>query len=126
MASPQVLDRLFVYSNGAPLAWSDQVTVSFQGSPVVAVTFFMEFAGVTPTPKSCKIDVESFVPRTGTGLEVVRQFLKTELVKPRMQFGGSGLILNLEGFVDVPSIRSSATDATKLSFSYMCNAAAFA
>jgi len=125
MASPQVYDRFFIYLNGKLQGEADQCNVEGQGSPLPVATFVKEFAGVTPVPKTMRVTVESFLPSAGIEFDAFKVWLKTQLVKVRCTFGGSGKALVLEGFVDAPSIRSSAADNTKLSFSLMCTAATF-
>lgn len=125
MASPQVYDRFFVYLNGALQGESDQCNIEGQGSPLPVATFVKDFAGVTPVPKMMRITVEAFVPQTGMEFDAIKNWLKTALVKIRCTFGGSGKAAVFEGFVDAPTIRSSATDNTKLSFTLMATAATF-
>lgn len=125
MASPQVYDRFFVNINGALQGEADQCNIEGQGDPIPVATFVKDFAGVTPVPKMTRVTIESFVPQVGMEFDAFKAWLKTQLVKVRCTFGGSGKSLVIEGFVVGPSIRSSATDSTKLSFSLMCSASTF-
>jgi hypothetical protein len=126
MALPGVYDRLFVYANGSVLGESDSVALTCKGDPIPVATFLKDFAGVTPTPKSFEIQVSSFVPQKGFELDVIKLWLETKSVKIRLQFGGSQLMVNVVGYIAAPSIKSSATDNTKLDFNIMANAAPFA
>lgn len=125
MASPQVYDRNFIYAGGKLLGESDSVTIEYQGSPLPVATFAKDFAGVTPTPKMVRITVESFVPQKGFEFDAIDKFLKTERVVMQSRFGGSTKTMKTEGFVDAPSIRSSASENTKLTFSFMGEAKVF-
>lgn len=125
MASPQVYDRFFININGSLQGEADTCNVEGQGDPIPIATFVKDFAGVMPVPKQTRVSVESFVPQTGMEFDAFKAWLKTQLVKIRCTFGGSGKSLVIEGFVAAPSIRSSATDPTKLSFALMCNASTF-
>ena len=125
MASPQVYDRFFAYINGKLLGEADSCTIEYQGSPIPVATFAKDFAGVTPVPKHAKITIGSFVPQAGFEFDVVKAFLATQRVSVQARFGGSGKTFKAEGFCDAPSIKSSATDSTKLDFSIMSQANAF-
>ena len=125
MASPQVYARFFVYINGKLLGQADSCSIEYQGSPVPVATFVNDFAGVTPVPKHAKVTVDSFVPQSGFEFDVIKAFLATQLITIQARFGGSGKTFKAEGFSDAPSIKSSATDSTKLTFSLMTQANAF-
>lgn len=125
MASPQVYDRFFVKANGKLLGETDSANIEYQGEPIPVATFVKEFAGVTPVPKHARITLESFVPRVGFEFDAIDKYLKTELVTIQAQFGGSGKTLTVKGFVFPPSIRSSATENTKMTFTVVTEAASF-
>lgn len=125
MASPQVYDRFFASANGKLLGETDTCNIELQGEPIPVATFVKEFAGVTPVPKHARITLESFVPRAGFEFDAIEKFLKTELVTIQAKFGASGKTLTVKGFVMPPSIRSSATENTKMTFTLMCEASNF-
>lgn len=125
MADPQVYDRFFININGALQGEADQCNIEGDGDPIPIATFVKNFAGVMPVPKRTRVSVESFVPQTGMEFDAFKAWLKTQLVKIRCTFGGSGKSIVISGFVMAPSIRSSATDATKLSFAILCDASTF-
>lgn len=125
MPSPQVYDRFFPYVNGKLLGQADSCSIEYQGSPIPVATFVNEFAGVTPVPKHTKITIDSFVPQAGLEFDVIKAFLATQLVTIQARFGGSGKTFKAEGFCDAPSIKSSATDSTKITFSIMAQAVGF-
>lgn len=120
----QVYDRAFMYLDGALEAEQENGTLAYQGDPIPVATMTKEFGGVTPVPKSVKIDLSEFVPTTGSSVKkVVDGFLKTKKFKMRVQFGGSGEIGNYEGYLTAPSITTGAADHTKLAFSFIGSAA---
>lgn len=125
MASPQVYDRFFPYVNGKLLGQADSCSIEYQGSPIPVATFVMDFAGVTPVPKHAKMTIDSFVPQAGLEFDVIKAFLATQLITVQARFGGSGKTFKAEGYADAPSIKSSATDSTKLTFSLIVQASAF-
>ena len=108
MASPQIYDRFFVYINGKLLGEADSCSIEYQGSPVPVATFVKDFAGVTPVPKHAKVTVGSFVPQTGFEFDVIKAFLATSKITVQARFGGSGKTYKAEGFLDAPSVKSSA------------------
>lgn len=119
----QVYDRAFMYLDGVLVAEQENGTLAYQGDPLPVATMGKEFGGVTPVPKSVKIDLSEFVPTTGSSVQkVVDAFLKTKKIKMRVQFGGSGQIGNYEGFLTAPSIATGAADHTKLNYSFIGSA----
>lgn len=116
-----VYDRGFLYVDGDLAAEAESNTYAYQGDPLPVATIVKDFAGVTPVPKSIKIDSAEFVPVAGGGNveKVVNAFLQTKKVKMRLQFGGSGKIGNYEGYLGAPTIASGAADHTKLTYSFM-------
>lgn len=125
MASPQVYDRFFVRANGKLLGETDTANIEYQGEPIPVATFVKEFAGITPVPKHSRITLESFTPRTGFEFDAIDKYLKSELVTIQAQFGASGKTLTVKGFVFPPSIRSSATENTKMTFTVIAEAGTF-
>lgn len=125
MPSPQVYDRFFPYIEGKVLGQADSCNIEYQGSPIPVATFVRDFAGVTPVPKHAKLTIDSFVPQTGLEFDVIKAWLATKLITVQAKFGGSAQTFKAEGFADAPSLKSSATDATKLTFSLIVEASAF-
>jgi hypothetical protein len=125
MAAPGVYDRFFPSIDGKLLGQADSCSIEYQGSPIPVATFLKDFAGVTPVPKSAKMTIDSFVPQAGYEFDVIKAWLGTKLIKVQARFGGSGITFVASGYADAPSIKSSATDSTKLTFSIMVEASAF-
>jgi hypothetical protein len=121
----QIIDRIFAFGNGGLLGMADRVSVEYSGSPIVINTLALDFAGVYPTPKMATITVDQFVPTDGTVFDPTQKWLDTEQVTIKCQLGGSGKVMEADGFVDAPSITSSPTDPTKLTFKVMVPAIAF-
>lgn len=121
----QIIDRIFVYANGALLGMADRVSVEYQGSPIVINTLALDFAGVYPTPKMATVTVDQFVPTDGKAFDPTEKWLNTEQITVQNRLGGSGKVMEADGFVDAPSITSSPTDPTKLTFKVLVPAIAF-
>lgn len=116
----QVYDRMFFYLGGDLTVEAEGINMAYQGDPLPVATLVKQFAGVTPVPKSVKIDITEFIPITGGNVtEVIKAFLNTTKVKGRVQFGGSGAIGNYEGFIMAPTLSSSASDHSKLGYSFV-------
>jgi len=109
-------DRGFIFANGALLGESSGGSIEYQGDPQPVATLVKEFAGVTPVPKSAMVSVDSFVPIAGFDFDAIKKFLATEKITMKLQFGGSGLSMEADGFVMAPTISFSATDSTKYTF----------
>ncbi len=119
----QVYDRAFLYLDGVLLAEQENGTIAYQGDPLPVATMGKDFGGVTPVPKSIKIDVSEFVPVTNNSVaKVVDGFKKTKKFKMRFQFGGGGGIGTSDGFLTAPSISTGAADHTKLNYSFIGDA----
>jgi hypothetical protein len=118
-------DRAFLYLQGNLAAEAESGTIAYQGDPLPVATIAKQFAGVTPVPQSVKIDSVEFVPVAGAGnlKPVLDSWRGTKKVKLRIQFGGSGLIGTYEGFLGAPSVSYGAADHTKLTYSFMGDAA---
>lgn len=119
-----IYDRMFFYRNGALAMEADAVNADYQGDPLPVATIAKEFGGVTPVPKSLKLDIVEFIPVAGSSVkDVVNSFLKTKKLKVRIQFGGSGEIVNSEGYLTGPKMNSGAADHSKLNYSFIGTAA---
>lgn len=116
MASYQINDKMYVYANGALLGMADSVTVEYQGDPIVIATLANDFVGVYPVPKHAIVSVENFVSTAGMEFDAVEKWLNTEEVAIKTQMGGSGEVFDTSGFVMAPSISSSPTNPTKMTF----------
>ncbi len=121
----QFYDRAFVFINGQLLGEAESVSVQYQGEHIPIATLVKDLAGVTPVPKSAVIEVTSFVPAKGFEQDAVKLFLEGTFVKVRVQFGGSGIKMTAEGIVQPPNVSASATDASRISFSILCEARPF-
>lgn len=109
-------DRGFLFVNGQLLGESSGGSLEFQGDPIVIATLAKDFAGVYPVPKHAVITVDSFVPAKGMEFDAVSPWLNTEKVTGKFQFGGSGASMEADGFIMTPSISTSSTDPSKLTF----------
>ncbi len=118
-------DRGFLFCNGQLLGESSGGSIEYQGASIPVATMADDLAGCTPVPKSAVISVESFVPATGFDFDAVKKFLSGEFVTGKFQFGGNGLSMQADGWIDPPSISTSATDSTKMSFKIVCQAKPF-
>jgi hypothetical protein len=72
-------------------------------------------------PAEIKKDVEEKIAavksvKEGTDVDAIKKFLATEKITMKLQFGGSGLSMEADGFVMAPTISFSATDSTKYTF----------
>lgn len=115
-----IYDRIFFYLNGKLAVEAEAVNPGYQGDPLPVATIAKEFAGVTPTPKHLKLDIVEFIPVAGSSVkDVVNAFLQTKKVKARIQFGGSGEIVNSEGYLTGPQMTSGAADHSKLNYSFI-------
>lgn len=123
--SGKIIDRIFAFGNGGVLGMADRVSVEYQGSPIPIDTLAQDFVGVYPTPKRAIVTIDQFVPRDSSQFDPTQKWLDTEKVTIKCQLGGSGKVMESDGFVDAPSITSSPTDPTKLQFKVMVEAIAF-
>lgn len=115
-----IYDRIYFYLNGKLAVEAEAVNPGYQGDPLPVATIAKEFAGVTPTPKHLKLDIVEFIPVAGSSVkDVVNAFLKTQKIKARIQFGGSGEIVNSEGFLTGPQMTAGAADHSKLNYSFI-------
>lgn len=121
----QYYDRGFVYADGQLLGESSGGSIEYQGDPQPVQTLTKDFAGITPVPKSAMVTVDSFVPTKGLQFDAIQKWLDSVFVDVKMQFGGSGIVMKAQGVVMGPSISFSATDSTKFSFKFMCEAKPF-
>ncbi len=120
-----IYDRLFVFKDGALLGEADSCTVEWQGDPVVIDTLTKDFAGVYPVPKHAQMSVEQFVPIDASQFDPTSSWLNTEVVTMKAQLGGSGKVFESDGFILAPSITSSPTNPTKISFKAVLEAKPF-
>lgn len=125
MSNLNFYDRGFFFADGQLLGESSGGSIEYTGDPLPVETLVKEFAGVTPVPKRATLKVDSFVPATGFEVDMIKKFLENSKVTMKLQFGGSGIAMEADGFVTAPSISFSATDQTKLSFSVMIEAKPF-
>lgn len=123
--SLQFYDKIYAYADGQLLGEASAVSIEYQGEPIPVSTLVKDFAGITPVPKMSMISIESFVPAKGFEYDVVKKYLQDQQVTIKVQFGGSGKAMTVDGFVLPPSISGSATDSTKMSFRLICEASAF-
>jgi hypothetical protein len=115
-----IYDRIFFYLNGKLAVEAEAVNPGYQGDPLPVATIAKDFAGVTPTPKSIKLDIVEFIPVNGSSVaDVVNAFLQTKKVKARIQFGGGGKIVNSEGYLTGPQMTAGASDHSKLNYSFL-------
>ena len=121
----QIFDRLFVFKDGALLGMADSATVEWQGDPIVVDTLSLDFAGVYPVPKHSQMSVDQFVPVDATNFDPTQAWIATEVVTMKAQLGGSGLVFESDGFILAPSITSSPTNPTKISFKAVLEAKPF-
>src|SRR5678815_4245570 len=110
-------DRAFVFCKGQLLGESSGGQLEYQGENQPVETLAKELAGFTPVPKRAMLRVNSFVPAAGFEFDVVDSYLKNEILTFKVQFGGSGLAMEADGWINPPSISWSATDSSKLDFS---------
>lgn len=118
-------DKGFLYSGGALLGETSGGSIEYTGDHLPVETLVKDFAGITPVPKRATVSVDTFVPATGFEVDVIKQFLENQKVTCKLQFGGSGLVMEADGFVMAPSITFSATDNTKMSYKIMVEAKPF-
>lgn len=121
----QYYDRAFFYANGALLGECSGGSIEYQGDPIAVDTLTDDFKGITPVPKRAMVSVDSFAPATGLEFDAVAKWISGEFITIKMQMGGSGASMQADGVVMPPSISTSATDSTKLSFKVMCQAKPF-
>lgn len=115
-----IYDRAFLYLDGALEAEQESGTYAIQGDPLPVATMGKEFGGITPTPKSLKADISEFVPISGGSVKkIFNGFKAHKKFKLRIQLGGSGLIMESEGYLMPPSITTGAADHTKLNYSFL-------
>lgn len=115
-------DRFFVFINGAVDGEAASATLEYQGEYIPIATLLKDFAGVTPTPKMCKVSIEGFVPSAGFSVDAPKLFLAGSFVDVKLQYGGSGKAFKAKGIMQPPTLSSSATEASKISFSLICEA----
>ena len=112
----QLYDRGFLYVNGQLLGESSGGSVEFMGDPIIVSTLVKDFAGVYPVPKHAQITVDTFVPAKGMEFDAVTPWLNTSKVTGKFQFGGSGASMEADGFILSPTISTSSTDPSKMTF----------
>lgn len=120
-----IIDRAYAYANGALLGMCDSVGVEYVGDPIPVETLVQDFAGVYPPPKHATLSFESFVPTTGLEFDAIKMFLATTEVQFKVQLGGSGKSVTTSGFVMAPSITSTPSAPTKMSFNAVVDAKPF-
>lgn len=121
----QIIDRAYAYANGMLLGMCDSAGVEYQGDPIPIETLALDFAGVYPPPKHAVLSFEAFVPTSGLEFDAIKMFLTTTEVQFKVQLGGSGKSITTSGFVAAPSISSSPTSPTKISFRALVDAKPF-
>lgn len=121
----EAFDKMYIFMKGTLLSDAMSFTLEYQGTNTPVETLIKELAGFTPASKRATIKVDSFVPRTGFELDVVKLYLANEVITVKIQSGGSGLVMEADGWVDPPSIAVSTTDSTKLSFGATIEAKGF-
>lgn len=123
--SIQIYDRAFFFADGSLLGESSGGQIEYQGDPIIVSTTTKDFAGAYPVPKHAVVTVDSFVPADGIEFDPTNPWLATTIVTAKMQLGGSGLAMESDGFCMAPSISSSATDPTKLTWKMAVEAKPF-
>jgi hypothetical protein len=118
-------DRGFVFADGQLLGECSGGSVEYSGDPIPVQTLSDDFSGITPVPKMAMVNVDSFIPATGFQFDAIKKFLEDKFITIKMQFGGNGLAMQADGVVMPPSITTSATDSSKLTFRVMCQAKPF-
>jgi hypothetical protein len=118
-------DRAFIFIDGQLIGESSGGSVEYSGDPIAVQTLSSDFSGITPVPKMAMISVDSFVPAVGFEYDAIDTFLKDKFVTAKMQFGGNGLAMQADGVIMPPSVSTSATDSSKLTFRIMCEAKPF-
>jgi len=74
----------------------------------------------------CKVTIKRFQPSAGFGaFNPIDKFLSGETITVKIQFGGSGLAMVMEGVVQAPSISGSASAATELTVTIDGKASSF-
>lgn len=121
----QIYDRAYFFVNGALLGESSGGSIEYQGDPIPVTTLTKDFGGAYPTPKHAIITVDSFIPADGIDFDPTGEWLTTNKITAKMQFGGNGLSMEAEGFCMAPSISTSATDPSKLTWKMMVEAKQF-
>lgn len=121
----QIMDRLFAFKDGGLMGMADSIEIEYQGSPIPINTLAEDFVGVYPTPKMAVVTIDQFVSTDSADLDPTADWLATTKVTIKAQLGGSGKVMEADGFVDAPSIKSSPTDPTKRTFKVMVKAVAF-
>src|SRR5678815_978143 len=92
-------DRAFVFCKGQLLGESSGGQLEYQGENQPVETLAKELAGFTPVPKRAMLRVNSFVPAAGFEFDVVDSYLKNEILTFKVQFGGSGLAMEADGWI---------------------------
>jgi hypothetical protein len=121
----EAFDKGYVFASGVLLSDAMSGTLEYQGTNTPVETLVKELAGFTPASKRATLKVDSFVPRTGFEFDIIKRYLENTVLTFKVQFGGSGLVMEADGWVDPPSISFSTTDSTKLSFGATIEAKAF-
>jgi hypothetical protein len=122
----QIYDRLFIFFDGGLDVEAEAVEVEDTGDPIPVATIAKEFGGVTPVPKLTKFNITRFIGTSDDMTDAIRNaWLKTKKVKMKVQRGGSGKLINTEGFCTAPKMNAGASDHSKMTYSVLCEAKAF-
>ncbi len=108
-----IYDQIYPSINGVLLSEATTVKLEYEGDDQDILTLAKGWAGQTPAPRSIKVTIDEFVPRTGFEFDFIKKYLNSEIVTLGLQFGGSGVKMTSDGFLRTPGVEAGAGQSTK-------------
>lgn len=119
-------DQIYVYFNGKLLVTVTGVDTTLQGDDQTVMTIVKGFAGITPSPKTRILTIDSVVPATsGLEGEMEKAYRDSIEVEFKLQFGGSGKKLITKGYLGPVNVKSAVGQTTTVSTSFTGTPAIF-
>lgn len=125
MGTPQVYGQFCLSIDGILATQTTSIKISMEGKDVPVETILLQFAGVTPGPKTIHLDVDEAVPQTGFEFDPFSSFLNTTLHNFTILSLGSGKSMSIDGFIQSPEADAGVGKSSTLKFKAICTPGVF-
>lgn len=119
-------DQVYAYIDGGLMAEAISINTALEGDNQPALTIVKGFAGITPSPKTRTISVESAVPSTGFEFDFEQAFLDSAEVEIVLQLGSNGKECTSRGYFTTVPVSAGVGQAATISFEFTGTPEAFA
>lgn len=119
-------DQAFIFIDGGLAAEATTVDTEITSDVQQVMTLAKGFAGITPSPHTRTVSVESMIPVSGFEFDYETAFLESQEVSIDIQLGGSGKKTSTLGYFTGVTVSAGVGRTATVSFEFVGTAAPFA